>query len=138
MIDRFHIDAIKKLLRKGCFAQANMLLSNNKDDLTVAIFELGCDEKNICSYAFICFLLRLNETAEYHCLASELLEVAFFYMAGAYETALYHTYRAIEIAPRNIGYQEKLLLFNDYPEKVVSDEEAIKIANDILQHEPNN
>ena len=138
MIDRLHIDSIKKLIRMGCFTQADVLLGNNKEDLTVLIFELGCDDKSICSYSFICFLLIKNETAEYHCLASELLEIAFFYLTGSYEAALNHTRRAIELVPNNIGYQEKLLLFNDYPEKIVSDEEAVQVARNILLQESDN
>lgn len=74
-----------------------------------AILEIGCDEINICSYAFICFLLRKHEASYYHSLASTLLSAAFCHLEGGYYAAIYHARRAIDLSPNDIQLQENLL-----------------------------
>jgi hypothetical protein len=80
--------------------------------------------------------MREHETLEYHRWAITLLKIAFCHLKGAYQTAFYHTQRAIELAPHDVDLQESLLFFNDIPDKVITDEEAQVIAQDILLKKP--
>lgn len=59
-------------------------------------------------------------------------------MPGAYQTALYHSRRSIELNPAQIKLKTKLLMLNHVPEKVVSNDEARIIAHEVLQAYPEN
>jgi hypothetical protein len=132
---------IKSLILSGDFSEAQKKLKPlGIEMLQDILLAVGYDEQNICSYGFICFLLREQETAAYHCAASALLELAFPHLDGAFTTALYHTRRAIELSPSDMDVLAKLLFFNDYPThvKLVSDHQAEQVARAILLKEPNN
>lgn len=125
-------DELKELISKGEFIKAKSIISNVKqDEIETILFEIGCDEENICAYSFICFLMMKDENVEYHCMASSLLNIAFPYLVGAYETSLHHIRRAIELDPKNMELKRTLLFFNDIPEKLVSDEEVSIILDEI-------
>ncbi|MEN2777190.1 hypothetical protein [Acetivibrio clariflavus] len=125
------VEKFKELILKGEFLKAKSIMECiTKEQLEKALFEIGCDEGSICAYSFICFLLLENESVEYHCMASELLSIAFPHIYGGYQSALYHIRRAIELDPNDKELKRELLLFNDIPEKLVSDEEARQILAD--------
>lgn len=126
------IKKIKELILRGEFLEARATMDCiTKEELEIAIFEIGCDEESICAYSFICFLLLEKESVEYHCLASKLLNIAFPHIYGGYQTSLYHIRKAIELEPHNKELKKELLFFNDLPEKLVSDEEAREIRNEL-------
>lgn len=123
---------LKELILKGEFLKAISIMDSvTSKEFESLIFEIGCDDESICAYSYICFLILQNECVEYHCMASELLNIAFPHMPGAYQTSLYHIRRAIELKPNDKKLKETLLFFNDIPEKLVSDEEASRIQHEI-------
>ena len=127
-------DKLKKLILSGKFLESKYFLDKlNKDIFEKIIFEIGCDEESICAYSFICFLIKNHETVELHCLASEVLNIAFPHLIGSCQTSLYHIKRAIELKSDDISLKEALLYFNVIPEKLVSDKEAKEIAQKILK-----
>lgn len=129
-------EQIKNFILIGEFLAANELINKIGDEtLENILFEIGYGEESICAYAFICFLLLKNETVSYHCLASEILIHAFVHIGG-YAAALYHTKRAIVLAPDDMSLKEMLLFFHNVPEKLVSREEAIQVAREILKKNP--
>ncbi len=67
-----------------------------------------------------------------------LISQALSHIEGAYNTGLYHARQAIQIEPKNITYKEYILLFNNIPEKLINDLEAIAIAKEILKQDPTN
>ena len=130
---------LKQLIVQGEFLLAHELLAKiDKIILEELLFELGCDEQSLCAYSFICFLLLKRETVELHSLASGILNIAFCHLGGAYQTSLYHSKKAIELSPDDFLLKEALLFFNIIPEKIINDEEANKIAFEILQKIPTN
>lgn len=123
---------LKRLILKGEFLKAKSIMDSvTSEDFESLIFEIGCDDESICAYSFICFLILKNESVKYHCMASELLNIAFSHIPGGYQTSLYHIRRAIELSPQDKKLKETLLFFNDIPEKLVSDEEASRIQAEI-------
>ncbi|MBN2478664.1 MAG: hypothetical protein JXA94_00385 [Parachlamydiales bacterium] len=130
---------IKNLIINGKFSEANKLLSGiSYEKLRNLLFIIGYENQNISSYAFIYFLLLKNETVRFHLLASELLNFAFPHIAGGYAVSLSHVRQAIELEPHNIGIQANLLFFNEIPDKLISDDEAKKIALTVLSALPEN
>ncbi|MGJ0909514.1 hypothetical protein [Clostridium botulinum] len=123
---------LKELILKGEFMKVKSIIHNvTKDELEAVLFEIGCDEESICAYSFMCFLMLEDESVEYHCLTSGLLNIAFPYLPGAYETSLYHIRRAIQLDPEDMELKRTLLFFNEIPEKLVGDKEASIILNEI-------
>jgi hypothetical protein len=130
-------DKLKKLILTGKFLETKYFLNKiSKDIFEKIIFEIGCDEDSICAYSFICFLIKNHETIELNCLASRLLNIAFPHLEGSCQTSLYHMKRAIELDSSDISLKESLLYFNAIPEKLISDEEAKDIANNIILEDP--
>lgn len=123
---------IKEMIVLGNFKRAyKEILNITVDELKTILYEIGYDEENITAYAFMEFLITEEETAEYHCLAAELLNIAFFWIEGAYSASLYHLRRAEMIEPNNIEIKKSFLLYNDIPEKLLSDNEAIEVRKNI-------
>lgn len=128
---------ISACILSGEFLEARPFLKDlSEEDLKDLLFIMGCDEGSMASYAFVCFLIQENETIERHLFASYLLNIAFCHIKGAYESSFYHIRRALELRPNDIELKESLLFFNDIPERVLSDEKAIKIAQEILNVKP--
>jgi hypothetical protein len=125
---------LKELIISGKFGKVKEVLARcEKDLLEKVLFEIGCDEESICAYAFVSCLIQYDEKVETHCLASELLNIAFPHLKGAYQTSLYHLRRAVELDPNDLSLIEGLLFFNSIPEKLISDEEARDISTDLIQ-----
>lgn len=64
--------------------------------------------------------------------ASELLALALNVLPGTYPTAYWHARRAVALAPRDISYKEHLLSFHNNPDRLMSDEEARRVAQEVL------
>ncbi|WP_044896516.1 hypothetical protein [Bacillus alveayuensis] len=124
----------------------SLILSNNFEDgkrLVESIdFKTFSEEilynaYNNCSiiyYSFLNYLLIENETSKIHDLAFSLLVNPLSHLEGAYNSALYHALRSVELTNRkDVGSLENLLFLNTIPDKLISDEEAIKICKEILK-----
>ena len=130
---------ISKLISSGSFLEAKKLISSvDRKELRNILLTIGLDDQNICAYSFVCFLMIEKETIEYHCLATEVLIHAFSYLAGAYETALYHTRKSIELDPNNIENEAMVLFFHALPfiNPLIREEEAKAVALKVLKSNP--
>lgn len=123
---------VKKRIISGEFLQAKELLNEiSKDTLHKILLEIAHDEKSICAYSFVCFLMIKEETAELHSLASDIIGHQSGYLMreefvkGVFETSFFHAKKAVELAPEVTEYKRPLLFFNTLPEKkLLSDEES--------------
>ncbi|MBS1987742.1 hypothetical protein JST56_01995 [Candidatus Dependentiae bacterium] len=126
---------IEELIIKGDFFEAKKSLDSiDQEQLRIILLNLG-DDNNICAYSFICFLILDCKTIEYHSLASEILIHCFPHLGG-YAAALYHVRRYLQLCPDDVDMLEMLLFFHNVPEKLVSREEAIQVAGEILKKNP--
>ena len=138
-IEKIKKKNLKELVLFGEYLKTKEFIQEvDKDTLEQILFDIGCNEEDISAYTFVCFLINNFESAEYHLLASKLLNKAFFYLNGAYQSSLYHMKRAIELDSNNIELKEDLLFFYKLPltEKPMSDEEAKNLVDEILQKKP--
>jgi hypothetical protein len=124
---------LKELIASGNFLEAKKMLPHiAHKKLAATLFDIGYHDENNCAYAFVCFVMLEDETVNYHCLASEIMTLAFPHLNGGYETALFHIRRAMELDPSDIELDETLLFFHSLPNKLVSDEEAQRVAVKLL------
>lgn len=130
---------IEQLILNGFFEKAKLILeSHNINYIREKLLKISYDTGNIITYTFINSILYTNETAELHYCASELLCMPLCHIEGAYESALFHARKAIELDPEDISYKEYILFFSRLPKKIISDDEIIKYARDVLEEIPDN
>lgn len=119
------------------FIKAKQFLPQySSKELYDELMEIGFENNNILSYIFVSYLISCNEDAEYHSLASDILALPLCHYNGSYQASLFHARRALELDPSNIEYKEWILFFYGIPDKLVSREEAIAIAKEILTDKP--
>lgn len=130
---------LKKAIVTGKFDDARTLIINfSTNELSEVLCVIADDTKSIIVYTFICYLLIDKELPKYHIIAAEILSVPLFSIPGAYNTALYHVKRALELDPDNIYYKESLLFFYSIPDRLISRDEALEIAREIIKVDPTN
>lgn len=101
------------------------------------ILSIGYETESIIIYSFVCSMLNEGESAKLHYLASEILVNPLCFLSGAYNAALYHARRAVELEPDDISFKEYLLLFYNIPEKLIDKEEAIEISREVIKKNQN-
>ncbi len=120
---------------EGNYTEAYQLFkSMNREEASQILYSIG-DTGNILAYGFCCFALSQEDTAENHYLASAINTNAC-YVKGAYALAFHHAKMAIRLS-RDVKFLEHILLFNVIPEKLLDDEEAVRIAQEVMQIVPN-
>lgn len=129
---------IREALLKGDLITSNKLATEiDFSVLSDLLHELAYDSGDLICYTFVNFLIySQGESSNLHHLASSLLSHPLCYIEGAYKSALLHSRRASELSPEDVGLKEYLLFFHIIPDELVSREEAIAIANMVLQTEP--
>jgi hypothetical protein len=124
---------------RGDFKSAKELASDmDMETLRDTLCLLAYDSGSITSYGFVNDLLLEVETSEIHYTASFIMGMALNHLEGAYQIAFHHAYKAAELSPNDMSYQEYLLFFHAIPDKLLRNKEAIKIAKNILEKEPKN
>ena len=99
------------------------------------------NEKSLCVYAFVWYLMEGCETANLHILAAEIARKIFdhrpcYLPEGIEQTAFFHIHRASELAPDDIRLQEKFLEFYETTPQSFEESEAQKIAENVLKRNP--
>jgi hypothetical protein len=130
-------DKIHKLVLNNDFNELENLLENvDREELRSGILGFAFQSQSIVAYTIPCMLLIKKDTAELHYIVAEVLATALCHLEGAYSSALCHARRAVELDPTDVSLKEFLLLFHDIPEKLISTEEAKKIAAEVIKEKP--
>ena len=104
-----------------------------------AILAEAFEEADICYYEFIKYVIEYyNNSAINHNRASIIMTNALNVLPKGYEIGFDHAKKSIELEPNDYSYKEYLLLFYQIPNKLLSKDEAIKIANEILKVDQEN
>ncbi|WP_088012311.1 hypothetical protein [Gottfriedia acidiceleris] len=129
----------KDAILSGDFIKARELSSNmDGESLLEELFLIAYEEESIAPYAFANFQLLEEESSENHYMISFILSMALNYLEGAYQASFHHAKKAMELSPEDNSYKEYILYFNKLPERLLSNEEAIEVANSILENDPIN
>ncbi|MBN2909209.1 hypothetical protein JQC72_06690 [Polycladomyces sp. WAk] len=130
---------VKKRILKGEFDKAfDLIIENSLDFETVKgiLLEIAFETESLLVLTFTNYLLQKCGDARIHLLIAELLVTAFSHFEGAYPSAFYHIKQADLNMKGDVSVKEFLLLFHEIPDKLISEEEAKKIAIDVLKEKP--
>lgn len=127
------MQGLEKYINSGDFDKAQDLYKHmDFHTFHANLLEIAFDNSEITNYTFIVSLLSADKCARLHDLAYLLLSQPLCHIEGAYVSALYHAKKAVELTnEQDITLLENLLFLNSVPDKVVSDEEARRIAGKI-------
>lgn len=122
-------------IRNGKFYEAKKILElSNLEQLYTILMDLGFEKNTDFSpYFFVLELIFDNESDFLHSTAAALLGNPFCWMPGAYNIAKRHTQKAIELAPNNTLYKKRMLWFYEIPERLITLEEAVDYAKEVLE-----
>lgn len=131
-------ERLKSLVILGNIEEAKDVFKEmNYVEARDVLLKIGYDTESITPYSFICSLLCEKESANLHYLASEILVNPLCFLVGAYNAALYHARRAAQLEPNDTSLKEYLLLFYNIPDKLISKEDAVEIAREVVNKIPN-
>lgn len=132
------IEKIKVKLIYGEYQEIEQICRNQTEaEIRDLMMNVAYDTENLSVYGFIQYMIRRTENANWIKLAVDIMLNPFSFMEGAYSVALYHA-RELVLMERNIKNLERLLFFYNIPEKLINDEEAKNIAEEILKTDANN
>ena len=132
------IEKIKVKLIYGEYQEIEQICRNQTEaEIRDLMMNVAYDTENLSVYGFIQYMIRRTENANWIKLAVDIMLNPFSCMEGAYSGALYHA-RELVLMERNIKNLERLLFFYNIPEKLINDEEAKNIAEEILKTDANN
>ena len=118
---------INQLITSGKFHEAfDLIKGRNITSVAEELKDEAIGSEDISYYAFINYLNKDGDNAELHFICSLIASVGINHYKGGYATAFYHITRAIELEPNNTSYKQYALLFNDIPDKLLSDALAKK------------
>ena len=126
---------IINLLMTGKFDKAARILTNT-EVIPEGIDNWVYDTSNITLYCLSASILIDKESAEEHAWASYLMAMPLCAYNGAYSLGLYHLRRARALDPSNLEYKRFSILYHDIPEQLIKKDEAIQIAREVLQEDP--
>ena len=132
------MDHIKDLILRGSFEDAkNKLSSLTISEIQTILFTLAFDGGNMCSYAFVCFLLQKEEVLAWHLFATKLLRILSFHWGGAYQTSLYHAQRVLCLSgDDDFAIQNACRFFEEDLRRFINDMNALSVALELQKKDP--
>ena len=133
-----NIEKFKQAIIDGDFTIAKKYIDiKDYDLLENELMDMGgIDSDNLSPYFFILYLIFENDNAKLNEIASSLLSFPFAWISGAYSVAFNHLKKAMMFDPENMYYKELILFYHDIPERLLSKDDAIKYAKQILEVDP--
>lgn len=128
---------IFELIMKVDFEAAERIFLPLPDETKCRIIEkIVYSTESMIIYSFVQYLNEKDERILFHEIEFDMLTNALCHIEGAYQMALYHNRRLLQLAPQNIKYLEWILTFYDI--KVIDKNEAKNISKKILGMDENN
>ncbi|MGE4258626.1 MAG: hypothetical protein AB7F19_04640 [Candidatus Babeliales bacterium] len=127
------------LLNYAKFEEVRELVKDiSLDQLFTMMTIISQQEQTLTLYGYVVNLLLHQEIGVTHQLASRVLVELLNTIEGVYVSAYWHAKRAVELAPQEIEYKLWLLKFKTLPGDLLSNDEAVKLAHNIIDIDPDN
>lgn len=119
------------------FKQAEIIfMEMSSEEQREIIEEMAYNTESMLVYAFVQYVNEKNESVVFHEIEFDILTNALCHIEGAYQIALFHNQRLLELVPNSVKYLEWMLLFYDV--KVIDKEKALCVVNEILEMDSDN
>ena len=120
------------------YEEANKKIVNiNKQEIYEIIWNMADITESFTFYGFSQYMYKKTENVIWLNLSASLLSFTFCCAEGAYAVGIFHAREAVGIE-KNLENLETLLSFYGLPEHLMDDEEAEKVAKEILELDKNN
>jgi len=135
------IEGFRVLLNELSFSKLEDSLmgkpfSEMEDILYRLAYNPETDESNLLVYTFLQQTLYKKETSIIHLSISRLMGFILNHIDKAESIGLFHGLRAAELDPDNLDIKEYLIYYNHIPEKLLNDDDAIKLALEVIKLRP--
>ena len=129
---------LSDLLTSGRFDEAEILCNDmEQDEIADSMLRSAYETESITVYGFAAYMKENHEKKTWLTIMFDLLINPLCFMEGAYALAAVHARELVSIE-ESIENMEKLLFIYNSPENVISDDEAKKIAEKMLDIEAQN
>ena len=126
-------EELSRLILSGEYEKAAELwISLERKEKARLLIYIAWSTENLAVYGFIEYLLQKKEDPFWHSVAAQMMLVPLCHIEGAYSLGLYHIRKAALLEPDNIEHKEFMLAFHDSPEPLLTKQEAISIAQEVL------
>ncbi|MFP7416625.1 hypothetical protein [Priestia filamentosa] len=133
------MEKLYKCIEYGDFNEALEIVQNSRiKDVEETLIKAMFETRSMIPYTIVCHLISHNENASLHHMASVMLSQPLCIIPGSYQCSLFHLKQAMRLDPYNIDLKEYFLFFYGNPDKLITIEEAIDMANFILSVDSNN
>ena len=120
------------------YEEANKKIVNiNKQEIYEIIWNMADVTESFTFYGFSQYMYKKTENVIWLNLSASLLSFTFCCVEGAYAVGIFHAREAVGIE-KNLENLVTLLSFYGLPEHLMDDEEAEKVAKEILALDTNN
>jgi len=109
----------------------------NAFEIRDIFMNIAYETESINVYGFIVYMTRKQENIEWIKLTVDIMLNPLCFIEGAYSIALFHARELLSI-DRNVENLERLLFFYNVPEKLIDEDEARSIAEELLTIAPDN
>ena len=132
------IDNIRLKLEQGKYLEVEQIYKEmNAFRFRDILMNMAYETEGINVYGFIAYMTREPENVEWIKLAVDIMLNPLCFIEGAYSTALFHA-RELLSTDRNVENLERILFFYNIPERLIDENEARCIAEELLAIECNN
>ncbi len=132
------IDNIRLKLEQGKYLDIEEIcMEMNASMFRDILMNIAYETESINVYGFIAHMTRKQENVEWLKLAVDIMLNPLCFIEGAYSIALFHARELLSI-DRNVENLERILFFYNIPERLIDEDEAYCIAEEILAIEADN
>ncbi len=108
-----------------------------EDEIRDSLLQYAYDTESIVAYGFASYMNRKHESVFWVKLLYEIITNPLCFLEGAYLLALLHARELVHLLD-DVESMEKIIFLHNIPEKIVSDEEAYRIAKKMLTKDSEN
>lgn len=132
------IDTVRRNLEQGQYLEVEEIYKEvGANKFRDILMNIAYETESISVYGFVSYMIQKQENAEWINLAVDIMLNPLCFIEGAYSIALFHARELLSI-DRNAENLERILFFYNIPERLIDEEEARCIAEELLAIESNN
>ena len=130
-------DELYDAIMKVDFKKAERIFLEFSTEIQKEVIEkLVYRTESMIIYLFIQYINQRQEKITFHEIQFDMLTNALCHIEGAYQMALFHNQRLLEMNPESVRYMEWMLSLYDV--KVIDNEKALDIVNKLLKYDDKN